>query len=181
MRPLTLIGAFLTTLALTTTARSAALDLYEMPAPSERPVTSSPEWTRWSTGPRLGMVVTSGDTAAYLEQVYGVGSAMSVFGWQGELQSEPDIDGFASVLDVVVFAAGLEHGFEDVSVSFMFGARSRGGYEFLVGHYYSEAHMGLTVAVGKTFTVGNMQMPVHIAVTDTLHGTKTSLTAGWNL
>lgn len=115
------------------------------------------------------------------------------FGWQFEFQTF-QTQSLTGVLEVVPLVGGLERGLFFPSVTFIAGARTRGGFEVGVGPNLavtgsgniddperpSGSVFGLAVATGHSFDAGGVNVPVNLAAVLSEGGARISLLVGLN-
>lgn len=123
-------------------------------------------------GPRVGMGFAAGR------------DPVSQFGWHFERHVAPDSRGPWFVIQTVVLASGSETGRFVPSVSMILGVRLKDGYEFGVGPSLSaggsQTGTGVVLAVGRTFRVGAVRVPLNLAMVTRKEGDpRFSLLTGW--
>jgi hypothetical protein len=140
--------------------------------------------SKWSVnfgGPRMGLIVVTGEAAQQLKAAYDVDPVLTAWGWQFEWQYETSQDGPVGLIEVVPLIAGLDKGVPFPSGNLLLGLRRSDGLEFSAGPNASPSGVGMTVAFGKTFKAGELNMPVNLAVVSNKSGLRYSVTFGWNL
>ena len=131
-------------------------------------------------GPRVGLVRVKGPAAEAME-AQGLDPQLVVWGWQFEIQCQDEPHGPTGLVQFVPMIASLGQGESHGLANILVGLRTVEGLEFALGPHLSPNGLGLTVAAGKTFPAGDMNLPVNFAVTTNEKGTRYSLTFGWNL
>ena len=146
-------------------------------------------------GPRLGMSMLMGESALSRKfDSENMNNFISQFGWHFEYLVSPKTGGPSFVVEFIPLVAGVEYGKFIPSVSFMLGIRFENGFEFGMGpnlmlggsdlnnykdinyntnnyDYYFESNNGsplstaLVLAVGKTFSYGEVNLPFNLAYT----------------
>jgi len=125
------------------------------------------------SGPRVGAtVVTAGSASDFIQNDLmmpgddGWGNSSTAlitqYGWQLEtrfIESE-EISG---LVEWVFLVGGMERGLFLPSVSSLFGMRAKGGFEGALGPNLSLTGVGLVLAVGYTFTTGNLNVPINLS------------------
>jgi len=114
-------------------------------------------------GPRIGVtLITPGESADYLNLHTGNPAFTTQYGWQWESR-------FASgthttgLVEWIAVLGGMEHGKFLPSVSSIVGFRNSDGFEMGFGPNLSAAGLGMVVAMGITYKVGELNIPVNIA------------------
>ena len=138
-------------------------------------------WHASAGGPRMGLVLVTGQAADQLEMAHDAGPALTTWGWQFELQYGTEGAGLEGIVEIVPLITGMDSELSLLSLNLLMGMRGADGFELCAGPYFSETGRGLTIAVGKTVRSGTMSVPVNLAVTNTKEGARYSLTFGWNL
>ncbi|MBT5148046.1 MAG: hypothetical protein HOM41_05745 [Flavobacteriales bacterium] len=124
-------------------------------------------------GPRVGAtIVTAGSAADFIQNDLmmpgddGWGNSSTAlitqYGWQLEsrfIESE-DISG---LVEWVFLVGGMERGLFLPSVSSLFGLRSKSGFEGALGPNLSLTGVGMVLALGYTFTTGNLNVPINLS------------------
>ena len=136
-----------------------------------------------SAGPRFGLFWVTRDLLLSLEYEHEAEPPITAWGWQFEYQLETSAGGPTGLVEIVPMLAGLEWGLTLFSVSAFAGLRFPGGAEALVGPYYSATSntVGLGVALGYTFRVGDLNLPVNISATRNNNGERYGFTVGFNM
>jgi hypothetical protein len=129
----------------------------------------------------MGLIVVTGDAANELKAAYDADPVLTAWGWQFEWQYETSEDGPVGLIEVVPLIAGLDKGLPLPSANLLLGLRRSDGLEFSAGPNASPSGVGMTVAFGKTFQAGELNMPVNLAVVSNKSGLRYSVTFGWNL
>lgn len=134
-------------------------------------------------GPRFGVTVLSEDFVARLlrEQSIELAPVISQFGWQFEKQFYGRKGGPAAITEAVVLLGGLEQGVILPSLSWLAGVRTPDGFEFGAGPNITPLGVALAAAMGKTFRVGILNVPVNVAVVPSRSGLRVSFLTGFAL
>lgn len=143
-------------------------------------------------GPRLGFSYLVGEHDYIKDYTDAkIGAVISHFGWHFEYQVKPDGYGPAFVVEAVPMVSGVEYGILLPSATLAFGVRFPGGIEMGMGpnlQFLGENKEGnadfqsaLTIAFGKTFTYGLVNLPVNFALTTNPEGNRISLVFGYAL
>lgn len=135
------------------------------------------------SGPRFGITALSTGIVDKLkaEQGWNLAPVVTQFGWQFEKQFYGKQGGPTAVTEAVVLLGGLEQGVVIPSVSWLVGVRGSDGTEIGVGPNVTPAGVALALAVGKTFRMGVLNVPVNIAVVPSRLGMRVSLLTGFSL
>ncbi len=143
-------------------------------------------------GPRLGFSYLLGEND-YIKDFSDakIGAMTSHFGWHFEYLIKPDGYGPSFVVEAIPMISGVEYGVLLPSTTLAFGVRFPGGVEFGMGpnvQFLGENQDGqakfqsaLTIAFGKTFTYGLVNLPVNFAFTTNPQGNRISLIFGYAL
>jgi hypothetical protein len=131
------------------------------------------------SGPRVGAVFISASPASSflrgdlaLDQTgelppsyddFAKGSLTSLYGWQFESRFADGYD-VTGIVEWIVLVGGMEKGKFLPSVSSMVGARLESGLEFAVGPNLSLAGIAMVFGVGYNFKVGDLNLPVNLAI-----------------
>ena len=134
-------------------------------------------------GPRLGFTVIPGNSelGRRLEEE-GLSRIISQFGWHFEHRVIASGNGPAFVVEFVPLIGGVEYGKPILSLSLMFGIRMPSGYEFGVGPNVivsKSAKSGLIIAVGKTFDVQGVSIPINLAYATSPAGVRIAFIVGY--
>lgn len=146
---------------------------------------SAPEVIKLS-GPRIGVTFLSDGVVRKLRDDFGgdfegVGSVISQFGWQWEKRFYSGVNGATAVTEWVFLFGGMDQGVVIPSLSWLVGARTAKGIEFAVGPNFTPVGVALAAAVGVNFPVGDLNVPVNLAVVPSKSGVRVSLLAGFNM
>jgi hypothetical protein len=134
-----------------------------------------------SAGPRFGLLYITGEAAETLKTEYDAQPIVTAWGWQIEYQYETSPDGPTGLVEFVPLIAGMEQGLAIPTANILLGLRTANDKEFVVGPNVSPSGIGLTVAVGKTFHAGPLNLPVNLAIVSNGQGIRYSVTFGWNI
>jgi hypothetical protein len=128
-------------------------------------------------GPRIGFTyLQAGTSRDRIAEAFNRGDItpwISQFGWQFETRIFTLADGSCGIVEFVPLIGGLEQGLFLPSLSSLVGFRSRSGVEFGVGPNLSLSGVGLVLAAGASFKVGNVTFPINIVFSPSI--TKTTL------
>jgi hypothetical protein len=134
-------------------------------------------------GPRLGFTIVPGNTElAQRLQEEGLNRIISQFGWHFEHRVIASGTGPAFVIEFIPLLGGVEYGKPIASLSLMFGIRMPSGYEFGVGPNLivaQNAKSGLIIAVGKTFDVQGVSIPINLAYATSPSGARLAFIVGY--
>lgn len=144
-------------------------------APAQQP----PLARRSMEGPRLGLTFVSGSRAEATLRKHGVSQVMTQFGWHVEQQVSPIGNGPAFVIEEVVLAGGMEQQKFVPSLTVLFGVRTSSGLEFGLGPNLSLVGTALAMAVGKSFTYGEMSFPINLALVGSPDALRTTVLIGY--
>jgi hypothetical protein len=125
------------------------------------------------SGPRIGAtVVTTGSASDFIQNDLmtpgddGWGNSSTAlitqYGWQLETRFI-ESDEISGLVEWVFLVGGMERGLFLPSVSSLFGMRSKSGFESALGPNLSLTGIGMVLAVGYTFTTGNLNIPVNLS------------------
>jgi hypothetical protein len=133
-------------------------------------------------GPRFGVTyITKGELTRRLKEEFDASSpVISQFGWQFETQIFNIEGGTSGLVEFIPLVGGLDQGAFLPSASLLFGLRGGSGMEVGFGPNISPAGTGVVLAVGTSFTSGNVHFPVNFAVVPSKEGTRMSLMFGFN-
>ena len=124
---------------------------------ADRPVSLS--------GPRFGVTYLNASIVDKLkDNDIDVGSFVTQFGWQFEKQFRTSESGPTLVTEWVLLVGGTEQGVFLPSASWLVGMRTRKGLEFAVGPNVTAVGAALAASAGITFRVGDVNVPVNLAV-----------------
>jgi hypothetical protein len=133
------------------------------------------------SGPRVGITtILPGKTADALKEDLGMTPTFTQFGWQFEHQYFALENGVAGLVEFVGLIGGLEQGKFLPSASLLVGVRGASGAEFAFGPNLSLTGAGFVFAVGHTYKMGALNLPVNFAVVPSSNGLRMSLLFGFN-
>jgi hypothetical protein len=134
-------------------------------------------------GPRFGLTFLSDGVVQKLlrDDKIEIAPVVSQFGWQFEKQFYGRHGGPSAITEAVVLVGGLEQGVVLPSLSWLVGVRTADGFEFGVGPNITPVGTALVAAMGKTFRVGVLNVPVNIAVVPSKSGLRVSFLTGFAL
>ena len=135
------------------------------------------------SGPRLGFTVIPGNTAiAQRLKDEDMGTVISMFGWHFENRLIANGNGPTFVIEFIPLIGGVEYSKPIGSLSLMFGIRMPSGYEFGVGPNLlvgRTANSGLVIALGKSFDVQGVSIPINVAYATSPSGTRLAFMVGY--
>jgi hypothetical protein len=134
------------------------------------------------SGPRIGITFLSDGVVRKVREGHDleVGSFVSQFGWQKEKRFLSSENGATAITEWILLVGGVDQGVFLPSVSWLLGFRTAKGIEFAVGPNLTPAGSAMAVAAGMTLRVGNLNVPVNLAVVPSKSGVRVSLLAGFN-
>lgn len=171
-----------TTLALLALGLACAPVAAQDSIPEEMRVRRLP--TQQLAGPRFGFTAFTGDVAD-LRRSADKSALMSQFGWQLETQLVSTRSASQALMEWVVLVGGFEQDELNLSVSWLAGYRLPSGFEFGVGPNMSLRKEGgdpttsIVVASGATLPVGDLYVPVNVAVAFAEGGPRITALLGW--
>ncbi len=150
--------------------------------PEEQRVSAPPR--QKLSGPRFGFTAFTGDVAKF-RQANDLEPVMTQFGWQWETQVVSTDGGSQALLEWVALAGGLEQSELNASLSFLAGLRFANRVEFGVGPSINfnpdndRPTQSMIVAAGATVPVGNLYLPINLAVGIVEGGPRFTALMGW--
>jgi len=150
-------------------------------APNPQPEEPAPYMMKLN-GPRFGVTyISRGELTRKLEERYDITSpVITQFGWQFETQIFNIEGGPSGLIEFVPLIGGLDQGIFLPSASLICGLRAGSGLELGFGPNVSAAGTGVVLAVGTSFTTGNVHFPFNFAVVPSRDGARFSLMCGFN-
>jgi hypothetical protein len=135
------------------------------------------------SGPRFGVTFLSEGIVKELHDSRRIDLQPTItqFGWQFERQFLTKDSGLTAVSEYVLLLGGLDQGVAIPSLNWLVGMRTRSGAEFGVGPNITPAGVGLVIAVGVTYRVGAMNIPVNFALVPSKYGQRISVLTGFNM
>lgn len=135
------------------------------------------------SGPRFGLTVITGSNADRVRDDHDIHPVVSQFGWQFETEMfrSSQEGGVTAVSELVVLAGGLEQGRFLPSLTGLVGLRTATGTEIGVGPNVSLVGVGLAIAGGVTFSMGDLHLPLNVAVVPSAGGMRFSFLGGFTL
>ena len=136
------------------------------------------------SGPRFGFTTFTGDVARQRTSI-GKEAIMSQFGWQFETQIVSTQSGNQALMEWVVLVGGVEQDELNLSLSWLAGYRLPNGLEFGVGPSVSVRKEGgppttsMIVAAGVTLPLGELYVPLNLAVAFAEGGPRITTLMGW--
>lgn len=153
-------------------------------ATQERPVTSGSLARTSLSGPRFGFTTFTGDVAD-LRANAGKEAIMSQFGWQFETQIASPSNGSKALMEWVFLVGGVEQDEINLSLSWLAGYRMPNGFELGAGPAISgnkdsdDVTTSMVVAGGATVPLGDLFLPIHVAVALSKGGPRITTLIGW--
>jgi hypothetical protein len=150
-------------------------------APNPQPEEPAPYMMKLN-GPRFGVTyIANGALTRKLEERYNhISPVITQFGWQFETQIFNIEGGPSGLIEFVPLIGGLDQGIFLPSASLICGLRAGSGLELGFGPNLSAAGTGVVLAIGTSFTTGNVHFPFNFAVVPSREGTRFSLMCGFN-
>lgn len=179
IRILVLAAALLASTPLATRAQTAAHTAGIPDEAQDRPIPSQK-----LSGPRFGFTAFTGDVADG-RRLLGKSAAMTQFGWQFETRLLSTSTGHQALMEWVVLVGGVEQSEFNASLSWLAGFRMPNGLEFGVGPNLSRSSetgnrtTSMVTAVGMTPALGEIHLPLNLAVAFAEGGPRITLLAGW--
>jgi hypothetical protein len=134
------------------------------------------------SGPRVGVTVVTGSNADRMRDEHDLHPVITQFGWQFETQLFATPDGsVAALTEVIPLVGGLEQGAVIPSISWLVGLRTANGTEIGVGPNLSLAGAGLAFAGGVTASVGDLNLPLNVALVPSRGGVRFSVLGGFTI
>ena len=130
-------------------------------------------------GPRIGATLITGKTAKDLKEEFDAWPIILQMGWQFERQFMSVEGGTTGIVEFVALVGGFEQGLLLPSLSGLMGFRSPNGSEFGFGPNLSVAGVSLALAVGATRQVGQLYLPINLALAISKKGVRISLLFGF--
>jgi len=144
---------------------------HDVALPGDDPHTVPPQYDL--SGPRLGATFAPN------------GDVTSQFGWHFERQIQAAERGPSLLVETVLLVGGMERRQFIPSGTLIFGARTPGGFELGLGPSLTLGtpygiSTGIVGAVGKTFRINGVQLPLNLAYAFTKGGEeRISVVTGW--
>ncbi len=149
-------------------------------------------------GPRTGITVLSPALVRRLNEAFDDGfcsnppcddsptisesfPVVTQFGWQFERRMFQAESGLTGVTEWVLLVAGAEQGLFLPSATFLAGVRAPGGLEIGVGPNLSLSGAAYAIAVGVNNEIGDVNVPLNLAVVLGRDGPRASLLVGFNV
>jgi hypothetical protein len=134
------------------------------------------------SGPRLGAAYLIGGSVTAENARRNVSPLMSLFGWQLEHQFQTGDKSLpVPVTELVLLAGAVEQGAFLPSASWLVGLRQPSGWEAAVGPTLTGAGLQIALAAGVTRRVGDINVPINLAVAPGRRGASVSVTTGFNV
>jgi hypothetical protein len=134
------------------------------------------------SGPRVGVTVITGSNADRMRDDHNLHPLVTQFGWQFETELFATADrSVAALTELVPLVGGLEQGVFIPSVSWLVGLRTANGAEVGVGPNLSVAGPGLAFAGGVTASMGDLHLPLNVAMVPSRGGMRFSVLTGFNI
>jgi hypothetical protein len=151
------------------------------PAGSGTPVSLSR--TKLS-GPRFGFTTFTGEVADLRDRA-GKEAIMTQFGWQFETRIASPSNGSQALMEWVFLVGGVEQDELNLSLSWLAGYRMPNGFELGAGPAISankdsdDVTTSMVLAGGATAPLGDLYLPIHLAVALSRGGPRITTLIGW--
>ena len=133
-------------------------------------------------GPRVGVTAMSSGVVNRLKREnIDIAGVVTQFGWQSEKRFYSDPGGVSGVTEGVLLIGGTEQGQFLPSFTWLVGFRTADGVEFGVGPNVTPLGVSLALAGGITYRVGDLNVPVNLALVPSASGVRLSLLTGFNM
>ena len=146
-------------------------------------------------GPRTGLTLLSQETVRKINEAFDgcydspcdtprLSESVPVvtqFGWQFENRMFQTESGLTGVTEWVLLVGGAEQGLFLPSLTLLAGIRAPSGFEFGVGPNLSLSGAAYAVGVGMNNEIGEISIPVNLAVVLGQDGPRTSLLVGFTV
>ncbi|WP_412070495.1 hypothetical protein [Rubrivirga sp. IMCC43871] len=142
-------------------------------------------------GPRTGLTILSPGTVDRINEAYDTGDGdarisqdfpvVTQFGWQFENRLFQTDEGLTGLAEWVVLLGGADRGVFLPSLTFLAGLRAPGGFEVGVGPNLSLGGAAYAIAVGATTAVGEVGIPMNVAVVFGQDGPRASVLVGFTV
>lgn len=135
-------------------------------------------------GPRFGVTAFTGDVANARRSI-DKSAFMTQFGWQFENQILSTSTGHQALLEWVFLLGGVEQGETNLSGALLAGYRLPNGVEFGAGpnlSFSSESSSttsSMLLAAGVTLPMGELRVPLNLAMALAEGGPRFTLLVGW--
>ena len=139
---------------------------------------------QYLSGPRFGFTAFTGDVAR-ARNAAGKSAIMSQFGWQFEEQLISTTNGSQALMEWVILVGGVEQDEFNLGVSWLAGYRLPNGVEFGVGPNIGfrkgggDPSTSMVVAGGATMPLGEIYVPLNLAVAFAEGGPRITTLMGW--
>jgi hypothetical protein len=179
IRPATILATALTATALMSTPAQGQVSTAPE-QPDDRPAIQQLKLS----GPRFGVTAFTGDVAKG-RQALGKSAFMTQFGWQAETQIVATETGHQALIEWVFLLGGVEQSETNLSGALIAGYRLPNGVEFGVGPNLSYSSMAedistsMLVAAGITLPMGELRLPMNVAVALAEGGPRITTLVGW--
>ncbi len=148
-------------------------------------------------GPRTGVTILSQGTIDKINEAFDscysdefcqgeslIDSGMPLvtqFGWQFENRIFQSNEGLTGITEWVVLVGGAERGLFLPSLTFLAGLRAPGGFEVGVGPNLSLGGAAYAVALGHNYEIGEVNIPLNLALVFGDGGPRASVLVGFNV
>ena len=132
-------------------------------------------------GPRVGVTALLGHVADKVQRDAKAGPLLVQFGWQQEQRMWRSPSGTELLWEGVVLIGGVEQNTFLPSLSMMMGIRSKDGMEVGFGPNLSLEGVAYAFAVGATHRVGELNVPLNVAIVPNKDGVRLSFLTGFNV
>lgn len=135
------------------------------------------------SGPRFGVTWLSGATVDTIKSKYelDVLPVITQFGWQFEKQWTAFDEGPVALNEIILLVGGLDQGVVFPSLTWLVGIRTPGSFELGVGPNATAAGVALAISTGYTFRVGQLNVPLNMAIVPSRYGVRASMLTGFNI
>ncbi len=142
-------------------------------------------------GPRTGLTILSPGTVNRINEAFDDGDGVprisdefpvvTQFGWQFETRIFQTAEGLTGLAEWVALLGGADRGLFLPSLSFLAGLRAPGGFEVGVGPNLSLGGAAYAIAIGTTTEVGEVGIPMNVAVVFGQDGPRASVLVGFTV
>ena len=132
-------------------------------------------------GPRFGVAYLTRGSETARKQGKPFSPLTSLFGWQFEHPFDIGAENPTLVTELVLLAGGLEQNLFLPSATWLLGIRQMNGFEFGAGPTITASGSQIAFAAGVTEKLGNVNVPVNVAIAPARVGVAVTLTARVNM
>jgi len=175
------VAPILTAAALVATFSAAPAAAQTQPYPG---TIAAPVEVLKLSGPRFGVTAFTGEVATARQSI-DKSAFMTQFGWQAETQILATSSGHQALVEWVGLLGGVEQGEANLSGALIAGYRLANGFELGAGpniSYGSEASTftsSMLLAAGITVPMGELRVPLNVAVALAEGGPRITTLVGW--